>query len=162
MGALGLLWLALWVMATRRGGPCRQAVEKGPHYSLRGQAVYCALFLAVGVGVPAAVILYGPRLIAPLRARFADVCAASPWLRPGPVLGVVSGCGGHGALLAHSLALAGRRFWNAADRSRDGQSCWYFVNDWLMKYLREYRQLDVKTAAFIATLVFLLPIWEMS
>ena len=33
--------------------------------------------------------------------------------------------------------------------------CWYFVNDWLMKYLREHRQLNIGTAAFVATLVFL-------
>ena len=106
MGALGLLWLMLWVMATRRGGPCRQAVEKGPHYSLRGQAVYCALFLAVGVGVPAAVILYGPRLIAPLRARFADVCAASPWLAPVLFWGLCLGAAG--TVLSRSFAGAGR------------------------------------------------------
>ena len=60
MGALGFLWLVLWVFATRRGGPCRPAVEAGPHYSLRGQGIYCCRISGVGVGVPAIAILYGP------------------------------------------------------------------------------------------------------
>ena len=155
MGALGFLWLMLWIRATRRGGPCRQAVENGPHYSLSGQTIYCALFLAVGVGAPAAVILYGPRLIAPFRGSVVNICETSPWLLPVLFWGL--GLGAAGMLL---FALIRWR-WRAVAFGMlmvvavTVNPCWYFVNDWLMKYLREYRQLDVKTAAFIATGVFL-------
>ena len=156
MGALGFLWLMLWVGATRRGGPCRQAVENGPHYSLLAGRRSIAPFPGSGRrSLPAAVILYGPRLIAPFRGSVVGICETSPWLLPVLFWGLCLGVGGHAAFGADPLALAGRRLWNADGRAVTVNPCWYFVNDWLMKYLREYRQLDVKTAAFIATVVFL-------
>ncbi len=155
MGALGFLWLIFWVFATRGSGPCCLAVEKGPHYSLRGQAIYCIVFLAVGVGVPAVVILYGPRMVAPFRETAAAACEAAPLL---PAVLFWGFCLGMAGLAIFSLIRWRARavaFGMLLIVTLSANPCWYFVNDWLMKYLRERRQLNVETAAFVATLVFL-------
>ena len=83
------------------------------------------------------------------------VCDASPHLAP--ALAWVLGLGLTGAVLFSLL----RWRWRAVAfgmlllLTLTVNPCWYFVTDWLMKYLREQRHLDLDTAAFIATSVFL-------
>ncbi len=100
-------------------------------------------------------ILYGPRLIAPFRQSVASACQASPLLVSVLFWG---SCVGIASLVLFSLVRWRSRavaFGMLLIVTLTVNPCWYFVNDWLMKYLREHRQLDIKTAALVATLIFL-------
>jgi ACS family hexuronate transporter-like MFS transporter len=154
MGALGGAWLVLWFAVTRRRSPGHAAVKSRISFGIGGQWCYLAAFLLIGAGLPAAVILLGPRLIAPLHDALHVMSAAILSLRGAIIVGTVLA-----AVVALSLlrwrtkAVA---FWMLLIVSVTVTPCWYFVNDWLIKSLREERGLDeVKIGGMVGTIVIL-------
>ena len=154
MGALGSLWLVLWFAATTRRSPCHAALKPKWDLSLRGQWIFSAAFVGIGVGLPAIAILVGPSLVAPLERTWA--AAGEAW----PALPRVLGIGFAAAVLggvAWSLVrwrLGAVAFWMLILVALTVNPCWYFVNEWVIVYLQDSRQLDnLRIAGMVGTLV---------
>jgi len=140
--------------------PCRQAVEKGPHFGPKGKRSIVRIS-GRGIGVPAAVILCGPRLIAPFRQTVAGIGEIAPWLASllfwGLCLGLAARHSSRSSAGVPAIAFA-----MLLIVALTVNPCWYFVTDWLMKYLREYRQLDRTRQLLLPRWSFSSPIWAMS
>jgi ACS family hexuronate transporter-like MFS transporter len=154
MGALGGAWLVLWFAVTGRGSAGHAAVQSRIDFGTRGHWCFAAAFLIVGAGLPAAVILLGPRLIAPLQESIHAVSAAIFSLRGAIIAGAVLTAAIAASLVRwRAKAVA---FWMLLVVSVTVTPCWYFVNEWLIKSLREDRGLDqVKIGGMVGTLVIL-------
>ncbi len=154
MGALGGAWLVLWFTVTSRGSAGHAAVKSKIDFDTRGHWCFAAAFLIVGAGLPAAVILLGPRLIAPLQLSIHEVAEAVFSVRGAMVAGVLLAAAIAASLVRwRTKAVA---FWMLLVVSVTVTPCWYFVNEWLIKSLREDRGLDeVKIGGMVGTLVIL-------
>jgi len=103
IGALGTLWVALWLVVTRRGTAAYASVR----------------------GVPA---------IAPERPREGNRTAATlAWCRQ---------------VLLHPA------FWMLLAVGVSVNPCWYFLNDWIPKYLHDQRGMSQLTAGMLTVPVF--------
>ncbi len=89
MGVLGGAWLVLWFAVTCRGSAGHAAVKSRIDFDTRGHWCFAAAFLIVGAGLPAAVILLGPRLIGPLQGSFHAMSTAIFSLRGAIIAGMV-------------------------------------------------------------------------
>ncbi len=100
------------------------------------------------------VILLGPRLVAPLNAVYE--AAALPTVRTtifAALLAVLAAAVGGSLLRWRSRAAA---FWMLLLVAVTVTPCWYFMNEWLIKSLREDRGLDqVRIGGMVGTLVIL-------
>jgi ACS family hexuronate transporter-like MFS transporter len=154
MGALGGAWLILWLAVTSRGRAGHAAVKSRINFGTVGQWCYVAGFLLIGAGLPAAVILLGPRLIAPLQGSFHAVSSNVFSLRGAIVAGIVLAAAIAASLLRwRAKAIA---FWMLLVVSVTVTPCWYFVNEWLIKSLREDRGLDeTRIGGMVGTLVII-------
>ena len=154
MGALGALWLVLWLAATTRRGPSHAALQAKWDLSSRGQWIYSFAFIAAGVGLPAIVILLGPALTGPLQRATAALCEDWPALPWG--LGIALATAALGGIV-WSLVRWRRgavAFWMLMLVTVTVNPCWYFVNEWLIAYLQDSRCLDeLRIAGMIGTLV---------
>ncbi|MGO9109645.1 MAG: MFS transporter [Thermoguttaceae bacterium] len=160
MGALGSLWLVLWFAVTTRRSPSHPALKGRWDLSPCGQWIFSAAFVGAGVGLPAFAILLGPWFVKPLQLSWTAICGA--W----PVLPWVLGTGFSALALggvAWSLVrwrLGAIAFWMLILVALTVNPCWYFVNEWVIAYLQESRQLDALRIAgtagtlVIATMVF--------
>jgi ACS family hexuronate transporter-like MFS transporter len=156
MGGLGGAWLLLWFAVTARGRPGHTAVRSNIRFGPLGNWCFAVAFLFVGAGLPALVILLGPRLIGPLWDTLHSVSATIRFTR-GAIIATVF------AVLVVSIVLSLLRwrtkavaFWMLLIVSVTVTPCWYFVNEWLIKSLREDRGLDeVKIGGMVGTLVIL-------
>ncbi len=162
LGAAGGAWLVLWLATTARDKPGHSAVRTGVNFGVRGKWCFAAAFLIVGAGLPAAVILLGPRLIAPLSASLAAASAALPVSRGtfiGGLLAVAAAALVGSLLRWRSRAVA---FWMLLLVAITVNPCWYFINEWLVKSLREDRGLGqtriggMETALVVLTIVLLI------
>jgi ACS family hexuronate transporter-like MFS transporter len=154
MGALGLLWIVLWFSATTRRSRSHAALKGRWHLPPRGRWIYSLAFVGLGIGVPAVVILLGPAVVRPLRATCDAVCAAWPALPW--VLGSGLAAAGLGgivwSLVRWRLGAVG--FWMLIVMTVTVNPCWYFVNEWVIAYLQDSRQLDdLRIAGMVGTLV---------
>jgi hypothetical protein len=115
---------------------------------------FAAAFLIVGAGLPAAVILLGPTLIAPLQEPLHALSAAIFSARGALGIGATLAVAIAASLIRwHAKAIA---FWMLLVVSVTVTPCWYFVNEWLIKSLREDRGLDeTRIGGMVGTLVIL-------
>jgi MFS transporter, ACS family, hexuronate transporter len=154
IGGLGVVWLALWLAVTRRRSRCHDVVSGNWKLSARGTWAFSAIFLVVGIGLPVIVILFGPRLIAPVQVKCTELIQAwpiLPWaLGIGVGAGLLAGLGW--SLVRWRRAAVG--FWMLMIVTVTINPCWYFVGDWVFAYLQDSRQLSAMTARIVATLVF--------
>ena len=104
MGALGLVWVALWLWTTRRGTLAHNAVREVPADKPRTAAV-------------------GNRLAASVR-----------WIRQ---------------------VILQPAFWMLLLVGVSVNPCWYFLNDWIPKYMHDQRGMSQLTAGMISVPVFL-------
>jgi MFS transporter, ACS family, hexuronate transporter len=156
MGVLGAVWLVIWFAATIRRSPCHAVVRPKLNISLWGQCSYAAAFVAVGAGLPAIVILLGPGCLQALQAAFQVASAA--WLAIRFTI-IVTLSIILAATIVWSLVRWRSRavgFWMLMIVSMTVNPCWYFMNEWLVKSLREDRGLDkVQIGGVAWTLVIL-------
>jgi ACS family hexuronate transporter-like MFS transporter len=154
MGALGGAWLVLWFAVTVRGSPYTKALRSKALLGARGNYCFAAAFLIVGAGLPAAVVLLGPRLLTPLQAAYQAM--ALPTSRATIVavlLAVLAAVIGWSLLRWRSRAAA---FWMLLVVAVTVTPCWYFMNEWVIKSLREDRGLDqARIGGMVGTLVIL-------
>ena len=138
----------------RKSVPEGSAVESDVGH--RRPIVFCGSVLLVGAGLPAAVILLGPRLIAPVRASFQSASAALPALRGTIIAALLAILAmAVGGSLARWRAKAAA-FWLLLLVAVTVTPCWYFMNEWLIKSLREDRGLDqTRIGGMVGTLVIL-------
>jgi hypothetical protein len=110
----------------------------------------------IGAGLPAAVILLGPRLIAPVQASYQAASAALPALRGtiiAALLAILAAAVGGSFARWRAKATA---FWLLLVVAVTVTPCWYFMNEWLIKSLREDRGLDqTRIGGMVGTLVVL-------
>src|SRR5208282_6730221 len=139
MGSLGALWLLLWVAVTAKRSPCHASVKSPANFTPRGNRIFAAAFIGIGVAVPAIVILIGPRLLGPMQIAYHAAWVAQPAIlwTIGLVLGaVVLAAAGWSLHRWRSKAVG---FWMLLIVSMTVNPCWYFMNEWLIKSLREDR-----------------------
>jgi ACS family hexuronate transporter-like MFS transporter len=155
MGALGAAWLVLWFAVTTRRSPVRAALQAKWDLSRRGQWIFSAAFVGVGVGVPAFAILLGPAILRPLQQTLAKAWEAWPLISWG--LGISFAA----ALLvgfAWSLVrwrLGAVAFWMLMVITLTANPCWYFVTEWVVAYLQDSLQVGNLQIPVIATVIFL-------
>ena len=161
MGALGSLWLVLWFAVTTRRSPSHAVLKAKWELSPCGQGIFSAAFIGAGIGLPAIVIFFGPRLVGPLQAglrrRLRGMARAA--MGPGHWLSALA-LGG----LAWSLVrwrLGAVAFWMLMLVTMTVNPCWYFVNEWVIAYLQDSRQLDaLRIGGMVGTLV--IATWSFS
>ena len=127
----------------------------GTNFGAWGQCCFAATFLLIGAGVPAAAILLGPRLMAPLQSSLHAISATFPSLRATILMVVLAVLA---AAIVWSLVRWRRNavaFWMLLVVSVTVTPCWYFVNEWLVKSLREDRGLGQAKIAVILTIILL-------
>ncbi len=154
IGALGSLWLVLWFATTARRSRCHAVLKAKWDLSLLGQWTFSAAFVGLGIGVPAIVILFGPSIVGPLERTCAAVCEAwpaLPWiLSSGCAVAVLGGIGW--SLVRWRFGAVA--FWMLILVAVTVNPCWYFVNEWVIAYLQDSRQLDdLRIAGMVGTLV---------
>ena len=168
MGGLGSLWLVLWFAVTRTQGtgcptgrsgrrsPSHAALRAKRDLSPRGQWIFSTAFVGLGIGLPALAILLGPLIAGPLGRTCAAVgqaWPAVPWLL-GSGLAAAAAGGVLWSLVRWRLGAVA--FWMLVLIALTVNSCWYFVNEWVIVYLRNSRQLDdLRIAGMVGTLVVL-------
>ncbi len=161
IGAMGSLWLILWFVATMRHRSSHAVLKAKWDLSPRGQWVYSAAFMGVGIGLPAIVILRGSRIIEPLKLRYAAVCGIWPALPSVLVMGLLILVLGGIAWSLVRWRMGAVAFWMLILVTMTVNPCWYFVTEWLIAYLQDSRQLDALRIGgmvgtlVIATLIFL-------
>ncbi len=154
MGACGTVWLVLWFFATARNSPCHASVRPARRYSFASQSIFSLLFLVFGAGVPFVAIVFGPSLVSPLGRLFAGICQSQPWLPNAlwtalAIASVAAVAWSFGRWRSKAVA-----FWMLLVVTLTVNPCWYFLNDWLFKYLQDARHLDdISIAGMVATLV---------
>jgi len=154
VGGLGSLWLVLWFAVTTRRSPANAALEARYELSLRGQSIFSAVFVGAGIGLPVTVVLFGPAVIGPLErfgAAIGDAWPAMTWILEIGLGAVMLGG------IAWSLIWWRRRavaFWMLIVVTLTVTPCWYFVQEWMIAYLQDSRQLDsMRIAGMVGTLV---------
>lgn len=154
MGALGALWLVLWFSMTTQRSRCHAVLKAKWNLSHRGKWLYSAAFVGLGVGAPAIVICFGPSIVVPLRETCGAICEAWPALPWG--LGVGGAAAALGGVVWSLVRwrLGAVAFWMLLLVTVTVNPCWYFVNEWVIAYLQDSRQLDdLRIGGMVGTLV---------
>lgn len=156
MGSLGALWLLLWFAVTTKRSPCHASVTTHRNFTSRGNWFFAAAFIGIGILVPAVVVLFGLRLIEPMQIAYHAAWMAQPaalWTLAVVLVSVLLGVAGWSLIRWRSKAVG---FWMLLIVSMTVNPCWYFMNEWLIKSLREDRGLDnMKIGGMVSTLVIL-------
>jgi ACS family hexuronate transporter-like MFS transporter len=154
MGALGSLWLVLWFSVTTRRSRSYASLKAKWDLSPKGKWVFTAAFLGIGIAAPAIMILLGPTLLRSIQQSFLSTCEIWPGLPW--ALGLGCGCAALGGMV-WSFArwrLGAVAFWMLMLVTLTVNPCWYFVNEWVIAYLQDSRQLDnLRIAGIVGTLV---------
>ncbi len=155
IGGAGFFWIALWLAATRRSGRGFAAVTMGHEQSRTYRAIFALVFLFVGVGAPVAVVLWGGRAFAPLERLLGSASGTSPmlttWLTGSPLVLLA-------AVIAWSLVAKGLKsvsFWMLVVVALTVNPCWYFLNDWIPKYMHDQWHLSAQRAGLVTVPIFL-------
>ena len=154
VGALGLFWVLLWLATTRLHSHCYAAVNAGAKRSIAYRVWFAAGFVAIGIGLPVMAIYYGGELWTQVNAWWIGVSDLVPslrtwlvWLPPLALSGVV----------AWSLAVNGVKsigFWMLAVVAVTINPCYYFLCDWIPKYMHDQRGLDSYSAGMVTVPIF--------
>ncbi len=154
IGSLGFGWVLLWLATTKLHPDCLAAVNAGAKRSLAYRVRFAAGFLVIGTGLPLMAIYNGAEFWTHSRAWWAGVSAAAPllqtwlaWLLPLILAGVV----------AWSLAVNGVKsigFWMLAVVAVTINPCYYFLSDWIPKYMHDQRGLSAYSAGMVTVPIF--------
>jgi ACS family hexuronate transporter-like MFS transporter len=158
MGSLGAFWLLLWFAVTTSRSPCHASVKSPWIFTSRGNWVFAVAFIGIGIVVPAIVVLFGPRLIEPMQIAYRAAWIAQAtvlWALGLVLVAILLGVAGWSLLRWRSKAVG---FWMLLIVSMTVNPCWYFMNEWLIKSLREDRGLDGVTIGGIAWTLIILTI----
>ena len=154
MGTLGSLWLVLWFVVTNRRSPSHVVLKPKWHLSFRGQWLYSAAFVGLGIGLPAIVILLGPSIAGPIERKCAAVSEAWPAAAWGLGISFLAAAVGGIVWSLVRWRLGAVAFWMLILVTLTVNPCWYFVNEWVIAYLQDSRQLDtLRIAGMVGTLV---------
>ena len=131
------------------------AVTMGHEQSRTYRAIFALVFLFVGVGAPVAVVLWGGRAFAPLERLLGSALGTSPmlttWLTGSPLVLLA-------AVIAWSLVAKGLKsvsFWMLVVVALTVNPCWYFLNDWIPKYMHDQWHLSAQRAGLVTVPIFL-------
>ncbi len=154
MGSLGSLWLALWFAVTTRRSPSRAALKAKWDLTLRGKWIFSAAFIGVGIAAPVMMIPAGPAILKTghqILASAVEAWPMLPWVLGAECVAVALGAAAWSFVRWRQGVVA---FAMLMLVTLTANPCWYFVNEWLIAYLQDSRQLDdLRIAGMAGTLI---------
>jgi ACS family hexuronate transporter-like MFS transporter len=154
VGSIGFLWVALWIVSTRRSGAFYGAVNVGRERSVTYRVVFFAAFILVGVGAPWLAVYHGATFSEPVTRLWASARSTWPDLETSlnsAALAILA------IVVIASLAIKGTKsiaFWMLMVVALTINPCWYFLNEWIPMFMHEQYGLSDSAAGHVMIPIF--------